>query len=111
MHALPVQFHLKTIMWQNLKVPPLFILLNLGTTFMLVRIVLLLTDETPNFIHFREKPNLHDEVLTTLGFYLLPISAVVTIAFYLAASYINPGFIIGNEEVQLAKAQDYDLRH
>ena len=27
------------------------------------------------------------------------------------ASYINPGYIIGNEELQLAKAQDYDLRH
>ena len=49
---------------------------------------------------------IHDNVLTLLGLYILPLTAILTIGFYLSASYINPGFIIGNEEVQLAKAQD-----
>ena len=99
MHALPVQFHLKTILWQNLKVPPLFLVLNIGTTCMLMRIVLLLTDETPEFLHFRDKKNFHDQFLSVTGLILLPISMVITNGFYLAASFINPGFIIGNEEV------------
>jgi hypothetical protein len=41
----------------------------------------------------------------------LPIFTVFTLYFYLNASYMNPGYIVGDEEVQLAKAQDYDLRH
>lgn len=36
---------------------------------------------------------------------------VVTTLFYLLAAYTNPGYIIGNEEIQLAKAQDFDLKH
>ena len=36
---------------------------------------------------------------------------VLTIAFYLLSAYTNPGYIIGNEAVQLAKAQDYNMKH
>ena len=104
MHALPVQFHLKTIMWQNLIIPPLFLILNLGTTFILVRTVILLSASTPQFMKYQGTAEIDDTFLTFLGLYQLPLTALVTIGFYLAASYINPGYIIGNEEVQLAKA-------
>ena len=97
MHALPVQFHLKTILWQNLLVPPLYLALNIATTIILVHTVRVLGGIDP--------------VLMFLGYLQLPALAAVTILFYLLASYLNPGYIIGNEEVQLAKAQDYDLRH
>lgn len=97
MHALPVQFHLKTILWQNLLVPPLYLVLNIATTIILMHIVRVLAD--------------FDMFLAYLGYLQLPILAIFTIVFYLFASYLNPGYIIGNEEVQLAKAQDYDLRH
>lgn len=36
---------------------------------------------------------------------------IFTIAFYLLSAYTNPGYIIGNEAVQLAKAQDYNMKH
>lgn len=85
-------------------VPPLFLILNLGTTFMIIRLVFFVNDSTPNFIKEAYHGNINDDILTILGLYLLPITSIFTIAFYLMASYINPGFIIGNEEVQLAKA-------
>ena len=36
---------------------------------------------------------------------------IFTLAFYLLSAYTNPGYIIGNEAVQLAKAQDYNMKH
>ena len=99
MHALPVQFHLKTIMWQNLIVPPMFLVLNLGTTFILIRTVVMLSSQTPTFLHLQKQASIDDSFLTFLGFYQMPICAAVTIGFYLMASYINPGYIIGNEEL------------
>lgn len=47
MHALPVRFHLKTILWQNLIVPPLYLVLNIATTLILMHIVQVLADFDP----------------------------------------------------------------
>ena len=77
--------------------PPLYLALNIATTIILVHTVRVIA--------------IIDPLLDYLGYLQLPSLAVVTILFYLLASYLNPGYIIGNEEVQLAKAQDYDLRH
>ena len=52
-----------------------------------------------------------DRFVAFLGYFQLPALGILTIICYLFASYLNPGYIIGNEELQLAKAQDYDLRH
>jgi len=45
------------------------------------------------------------------GLLALPILTFGTIVFYLLVSFTNPGFIIGNEEIQLKKAVDYDIKH
>ena len=90
MHALPVQFHLKTIFWQNLIVPPLYLTLNIFVTAILIQAARQLAEQ--------------DYVLAYFGLLQLPLFAFVTIMFYLYSSYVNPGYVIGDEEVQLAKA-------
>jgi len=42
---------------------------------------------------------------------MLPILTVISVIFYLLTAYTNPGFVIGNEEIQLKKAVDYDLKY
>lgn len=47
-----------------------------------------------------------DLKLNILQSIFIPLSICVMIFYYLAA-YTNPGFIIGNEQIQLAKAYDF----
>lgn len=59
-------------------------------------------------MHINNCNNLQLEVL---GFGVFPIFTIITILLFLLSAYTNPGFIIGNELLQLQKAQDSDLKH
>ena len=51
-----------------------------------------------------------DEFIKVLGLILIPLS-IFAITFYLLSAFTNPGLLIGNEEVQLQKAQDWNNKH
>jgi len=51
-----------------------------------------------------------DDTIDILKLLFLIFSAI-TLMCYLFAAFTNPGYVIGNEQVQLAKAQDYDMKH
>jgi hypothetical protein len=46
-----------------------------------------------------------------LTFFVYPAFLTLTLIFYLLAAYTNPGYIIGDEKKQLAKAQEHELKH
>lgn len=52
-----------------------------------------------------------DETVAFLTSSAYPVTLIFALIFFLLSAYTNPGIIIGNEAVQLKKAQDYELRH
>lgn len=95
MHALPVKFHLKSLFPGNLLMPVIFLVLNIGVTVALIQIVLNVGK---------------DKTLNVMGGTLV-LLCIVTIVFYMLSAYTNPGLLIGDEEAQLKKAQDWNFRY
>lgn len=98
MHALPVKFHMKSmfsiskfdlLINLDLSRPAIYIVIQMIITGLFYKVMKPLDDHP--FSHF-------------LTFFLYPMFLVFTLIFFCLASYTNPGFIIGNEQVQLAKA-------
>lgn len=95
MHAVPVKFHLKSLFPGNLLMPIIFLILNLGVTVALLQIVLNVGQ---------------DKTLNVMGGILVPL-CLLTVVFYLLSAFTNPGLLIGDEEAQLKKAQDWNFKH
>jgi hypothetical protein len=83
MHALPVQFHLKSLFFTNFPTPILYLAFQIIISVSIIRITR----------HVKG-----DEIVDVLGF-VFPIFAVLTIVFYLRSAYTNPGYVIGNEQI------------
>ena len=95
MHALPVKFHLKSIFPSNWMMPLVYLVINLSVTGLLLNIVAQVKV---------------DKVLDAFGIVLIPLT-LLSIVFYMLAAYTNPGLLIGDETVQLKKAQDWNYKH
>lgn len=96
MHALPMKFHMaKSLLSTNLLMPFIFLTINLTVTILLLNIVANVKTDT---------------ILNMMGVMLIPFS-ILSVTFYLLSAYTNPGLLIGNEQVQLQKAQDWNYKH
>lgn len=95
MHALPLLFYQKSMCFTNFLIPLLYIALNLFVSVSLCAIVLEIQNDT---------------YLYSLGAAMIPLT-LLSIVFYLLSACTNPGLLLGNEEVQLQKAKEWDLKH
>ena len=95
MHPPPLKFHLKSNFLSNLLVPSMYLALNIFVSLSLLQIV----------------THVHDDAkLANIGRLFVPLF-LSTILFYLLSAFTNPGLLIGNEQDQLRKAQEKNLRH
>ena len=81
MHALPIQFYLKSMFVGNIGVPSAYILLQGFCIVSLMEIMMHIED---------------DEALDVLVV-VFPIISLLTLVAYLYAACTNPGYVIGNE--------------
>lgn len=83
MHALPIQFYLKSIFIGNIGVPSAYLILQAFCIVSLMEIMM----------HIEE-----DSALDLLQV-VFPIISLLTLVAYLYAACTNPGYVIGNEQV------------
>ena len=50
-----------------------------------------------------------DKIIQILNL-VFPVFSIITVMFYLISACTNPGYIIGNEQIQLAKAYAFDVK-